>query len=189
MNNLKNFLATLAMNPSKKGGRRQQIWDRIILPASTEFEGMNPNRTGIYLQATFFRGGTTICSTICSQLGNIHPKNVFFAAEKTWRLWQYNGNFASESADLLRDSYTGLEWAELKAIKFGGAIKIRHKKSDDTAILAVSGLHPYMDEASAYGFAQTFKELDDLVLLPCINNPAIDHTLTVFNENRNLFKL
>lgn len=189
MNNLKNLLRTLATNPTTQSVRRNEIWQKIILPLSKEFEGDNPNRTGIYLQATFFKDGATPCNTICVQFGDIHPKNVFFAAEKTCRLWQTSDYFASLSADPLRESYSGLEWADLNKIKFGGAIKIFQVGSSDTAILSVSGLHPVLDEATAYAFAHMFEESDSLSFKAPPGNSAVADAVKVFQENTALFRL
>lgn len=144
------------------------------------------NWLGGILQATHFPGSATPCSSIHVRFGSIHPKNAFFVAEKTWRLWETGDQFASQSADPLRDSYEGIPWEELRNFKFAGALRI--KNSDDSVtILSFSGLPPWLDEATVYCWAMMFEKRDGLIIAPYSNNPALETTREFFKENCGLF--
>lgn len=144
------------------------------------------NWTGGILQATHFPGRTTPCSIIHIPFGPIHPKNAFFVAEKTWRLWENGDQFASQSADLIRNSYEGIPWEDLRNFKFAGALRI-HNSDESVTILSFSGLPPWLDEAVVYCWAKMFEKTDSLIIPPYSNNPVLETTMGHFEQNRNLF--
>lgn len=142
--------------------------------------------TGGVIQMTHFPNRTTPCTAFQFPIGVIHPKNPFFASEKTWRLWENGDSFASQSADPLRESYDGILWEELRNFKFAGAVRMT-QQDGSIIILSFSGLPPWLDEAVVYCLAEQFGDRDGLLIPPYSNNPLLEQTRQAFRTKSAFF--